>query len=91
MKCEVQFQYKHPTENRPENITQDAQLMHTDGAALPLPSAGDSVSYMFEGTPRDFKVVSRHFIYMTPDTCLVNIVVTDISHDEMDARFNDEG
>jgi hypothetical protein len=56
------------------------------GEAIPIADVGDSVSYEVNGVLRAFKVVSRHFSYYN-GWCAVNIVVSDLAHNDMEARF----
>lgn len=65
---------------------QDEAITFEKGEFIPIPTVGDSVSYMYGGKLEEFKVVSRHFVYMN-DWCAVTIVVTDISDDEMASRL----
>src|SRR5437879_5516995 len=85
MKYKVEFQYKEPNGRRPEHAVQDESIK-LQGEFVPIPNVGDSVDYLYGGKERYCKVVSRHFSYLQ-DWCVVNIVVTDISDDEMEARI----
>lgn len=86
MKFKIEFQYKPAGSSRPEDAVQDNELIFKMGEFIPIPNVGDSVMYKYGGSEKDFKVVSRHFWYL--DTWAgVNIVVTDISDDEMATRL----
>lgn len=89
MKYTVQFQYKDPESARPEDCSQDEEneIVIEDGSFTPLPNVGDSVSYKYGGRVKAFMVLSRHFDYQSPNWCIINIVVTDISDDEINARI----
>ena len=85
MKYKVEFQYKEPNARRPEDVVQDEPIK-LEGEFVPIPDVGDSVNYLYGGEERDFKVVTRHFSYLK-NWCVVNIVVTDLSVEESDARL----
>ena len=85
MKYKVEFQYKEPNARRPEDAVQDEPIK-LEGEFVPIPDVGDSVNYLYGGEERDFKVVTRHFSYLK-NWCVVNIVVTDLSVEESDARL----
>jgi hypothetical protein len=82
----VEFQYKAPGSSRPEDVIQDEEIKFDTGQFLPLPNVGDSVAYNYGGQHRAFKVISRHFAYLS-NWCIVTIIVTDISDEEMASRL----
>lgn len=86
MKYKIEFQYKAPGSSRPEDAVQDEEIKFDGGQFIPIPSIGDSVAYNSGGQHTAFKVISRHFAYLS-DWCAVTIVVTDISNDEMASRL----
>lgn len=90
MTYKISFQYKPPGQLMPYDTSQDQELVFKDGKFIPLPDIGDSVSYSFDNERKPFKVLSRHFSYLSDpggeELCLINIVVTDISQEEMAAR-----
>lgn len=88
MKYKIEFQYIPPKSTRPNDEAQDEELLFEQGEFIPIPDVGDSVSYLYGGKMTAFKVVSRHFSYIG-DLCCVNIVVTDISGEEMAARLKE--
>jgi len=96
----VQFQYMPSDRPRPFDYIQEEPLRFevpygTPIATIPIPAVGDTVGVSLEtsGTPRDYKVLSRHFDYLHhPEVGLeitVNIVVTDVSDDEMLSRLKE--
>lgn len=88
MKYKIEFQQKHPGDARPEDVVQDDPYISEDGESLPIPDVGDSVSLEYGGKPQAFKVLTRHFSYCG-DFCAVNIVVAEISPDEMASRLKE--
>ncbi|MED0756898.1 hypothetical protein P4S93_09170 [Aneurinibacillus thermoaerophilus] len=78
-----EFQYKHPEALRPEDGTIHEIVIRAErGEYIPCPVPGDSVDFGDVA----YKVLTRHFSYLK-DFCCVNIVVTDLTEDEMDARL----
>jgi hypothetical protein len=56
---------------------------------VPIPNVGDSVILKLSGDQnKSYKVLTRNFAYLA-GWCMVNIVVTDISSDEMAARLKE--
>lgn len=88
MKYKIEFQYKEAARNRPEDVVQDEEIIFEKGETVPIPNVGDSVSYKYGEETRAFKVLSRHFSYVM-GWCLVNIVVTDISSEDMQSRIKE--
>jgi hypothetical protein len=88
MKYKVEFQYKSPDSSRPYDEVQDEEILFEHGEAIPIPNIGDSVTYLEGGNTVAYKVLSRHFSYLN-NWCVVNIVVTDISSDEMASRLKE--
>ncbi len=88
MKYKIEFQYKSPDRSRPYDEVQDEEIIFEEGEAIPIPDVGDSVSCLYGEEPKAFKVLSRHFSYLQ-DWCIVNIVVTDISDEEMASRIKE--
>jgi hypothetical protein len=88
MNYKIEFQYKAVGDARPEDAVQDEEILFEGGEAIPVPNVGDSVSYKYSGTQRAFKVISRHFSYLS-NWCVVNIVVTDMPSEEMAARLKE--
>ncbi len=86
MKYKIEFQYKARGSSRPEDVVQDEAIGFEQGEFVPIPDVGDSVEYKYGGKEEAFKVVSRHFTYVN-NWCVVNIVVMDISDDEMASRL----
>ena len=90
MKFGIQFQYKGPNDTRPEDCGQDDVIGVGNGEFLAVPNVGDTVCYKYGGDTVARKVVSRHFSYYPElGLCNVNIVVTDISSQEMQARLRE--
>ncbi|MEJ7862393.1 MAG: hypothetical protein WKF90_12250 [Pyrinomonadaceae bacterium] len=88
MKYKVEFQYKEAGRSRPEDVVQDEEFIFENGESIPIPNVGDSVSYRYNEKISVFKVESRHFSYLS-GWCVVNVVVTDISSEEVQARLNE--
>jgi hypothetical protein len=88
MKYKVEYQYKSPNGARPYDEIQDEEIIFENGEFTPIPSVGDSVSYLHGDKMMAYKVLSRHFAYVT-GWCMVNIVVTDISGEDMSARLKE--
>jgi len=86
VKYKIEFQYKAPDSSRPEDVVQDEEIKFDGGEFIPIPDVGDSVAYNYGSELREFKVISRHFVYML-NWCAVTIVVTDISDEEMASRL----
>jgi hypothetical protein len=89
MVYKIKFQYKPQGQFMPYDTSQDQELVFKNGEFIPIPDIGDSVSYSFDNERKPFKVLSRHFSYRSDpggESCLINIVVTDISLEEMAAR-----
>lgn len=86
MNYKIEFQYKDPESSRPNDYVQDEEILFKNGESIPIPNVGDSVSYLHGEQMTAFKVISRHFSYLN-DWCVVNIVVTDISDEEMASRL----
>ena len=93
MVYKIRFQYKPQGQLTPYDTSQDQELIFKNGEFVPIPYIGDSVSYSFDNERKPFKVLSRHFSYLSDisepgggELCLINIVVTDISQEEMAAR-----
>ena len=87
MNYSIDFQYLAEGESRPTNHSRDEEIHIEDGAFVPIPNVGDSVSCMFGGESKVFKVKSRHFSYFSGH-CAVNIVLEDISDKEINERLN---
>lgn len=85
MKYKIEFQYRKPGSARPYDYVQEERIASEEGDYIPIPDAGDSVILRLEGDNKAYKVLTRNFSYMS-GWCMVNIVVTDISDDEMAAR-----
>ena len=88
MKYSVCFQYLSAGDTRPRDYCQDEDITFDDGSYIPLPSVGDSVSYMEDGKSVARKVLMRHFGYFIGH-CAVNIVVTDMPPGEMPTRLKE--
>ena len=88
MKYKFEFQYKSPSGSRPYDEVQDDELVFEGGEFIPIPDVGDSVSYLHGEKMMAYKVISRHFAYVS-GWCMVNIVVTDISGEEMSSRLKE--
>ena len=88
MRYKIEFQYKGSDSSRPEDVVQDEEIFFEKGEFVPIPDVGDSVSYLYGEKVEAFKVISRHFSYQNK-WCIVNIVVTDITSDEMAARLKE--
>lgn len=88
MKYKIEYQFTSPDSLRPYDEVQDEEIVFENGQFIPIPSVGDSVSYLHGEKMMAYRVVSRHFAYVT-GWCMVNIVVTDISGDEMSARLKE--
>ena len=90
MEYQITFQYKPPDRPRPddESASDFPMPRFKQGEFMPIPAPGDSVVLLYEPNgQKSFKVLTRHFDYATEGYCVVNIVVTDISDDEMAARL----
>lgn len=94
----VLFQYKGPASSRPLDQTQEEDFnfeipCNVPPPALFIPDVGDAVilTSLTSGEGRAaYKVLSRTFSYQESPLGLyvyVNIVVTDIDDDEMNARL----
>lgn len=87
MKYTLRFQYRHPDQERPDEDTiQYEEKVLKNGEMPLLPAVGDSVEFLNQGLLG--KVEFRHFRYLE-DLCSINIVVTDISPDEMAWRIKE--
>ena len=84
----IEFQYKAPSNERPEDCVQDEVILFEKGESIPIPNVGDSVSYLYGGKTKVFKALTRHFSYLG-NVCVVNIVVSDIASKEINARLKD--
>jgi hypothetical protein len=85
----IEFQYLRPGHSRPDDYVQEQQIGSEDGSYIPIPDVGDSVILRLEGGHnKAYKVLTRNFAYSS-GLCMVNIVVTDISADEMAARLKE--
>ena len=90
MKYTIQFQYKDKNDLRPGDYAlNDEEIYEEEGKNIPIPNVGDSVCLTSGGKPKTYKVLTRHFSYLEPNFCGINIVVTDISEDEMRARLKE--
>lgn len=67
------FQYKDHG-RFPEERPQDESIVLEAGEAVVIPAVGDRDTYLYDGLPTDFEVLSRHFNY-SGNTCTVNIEV----------------
>jgi len=94
----VNFQYKPEGHSRPLDYIQEEPLRYEIPyggpiSTIPIPSVGDTVwvSLKEEGGQEAYKVLTRHFDYTYHEQVgleiSVNIVVTDVSDDEMAARL----
>ncbi len=88
MRYKVEFQHKSEGHTRPGDEVQDEQILFEDGEFIPIPDVGDSVSLEWGDHVRAFKVLTRHFSYLS-GWCVVNIVVSDLPDSEMDARLKE--
>lgn len=86
MPWKIEFQYKPPSRERPLDGIQQTRLEFPTGQFFPIPAVGDTVYIDVNDQPADYKVVTRHFSYLG-EWCVINIVVTDVSHGEMSARL----
>jgi len=85
----IQFQYKGEGDLRPMDYAlNDEEILAPDGKTVPIPNVGDSVTLTSGGTPKSYKVVTRHFGY-AGNHCYINIVVTDISDKDRAARLKE--
>ena len=86
----MQFQYRRAGAASPEDgAHNDEEIKFEGGKFFPPPSVGDTVSYKSAGGRVARKVISRHFSYSSEDICSVNIVVSDVSDDEMRGRLKE--
>jgi hypothetical protein len=85
-KFKIEFQYRPPDRSRPLDYVQDDELKFDQDAFIPIPDVGDTVAYESGGRTFLGKVLTRHFSYVL-GWCVVNIVVGDVSSDEMAARI----
>jgi hypothetical protein len=83
MKYSLQYQYKGPDDERPEDYGQQNELALKEGEPLVVPNVGDSVTLMLTRPNKldAYKVVSRLFSYDS-GWCHINIVVTDLDDGE---------
>lgn len=89
MDYKYEFQYKAPDRQRPyDEIIHEEEFSSSSGEFIPLPNVGDSVYFDSDQEHKAYKVLTRHFSYVGT-WCCVNIVVTDISSDEMAARLKE--
>jgi hypothetical protein len=88
MKWKIEFQYIAPGNERPHDEVQEDQLLF-EGTFCPLPNVGDTVDYKEGDKIVARKVLTRHFAFSYPDFVCVNIVVTDVSMDEMGERLKE--
>ncbi len=72
------FEFKEPG-RVPEERAQDEPIVLGNGEAVVIPSVGDHVTYLYDGLPTEFKVVSRRFAY-GGGNCTVNIGVAEPVH-----------
>jgi hypothetical protein len=99
MKISIQFQYLPPGSARPIDASDsDKRIENHDenhpGEYLPIPDVGDTVSYVSNDVPVTRKVLTRHFGYTSGDIfdydgMYVNIVVGDVSKEEMTKRLKE--
>ena len=87
MKYSLQYQYKAPDDQRPQDYVQQDVLTLNAGDAVVIPNVGDSVTLMLTRPNKVdcYKVVSRDFSYVG-DWCSINIVVTDLDINDSLAR-----
>ena len=87
MRYSLTYQYIGPGDARPEDYQQQDDLTINPGEPFVIPNVGDGVTLMLTkaDTVGAYKVVSRLFSY-AGDWCGINIVVTDMTEDEM-GRF----
>ena len=90
MKYSLQYQYKGPGDQRPQDYGQQDDLTISPGDPVIIPNVGDSLTLMLarENKVDAYKVVSRHFSY-SGDYCCINIVVTDLDMKECAARIKE--
>lgn len=88
MKYSVQFQYKGENDHRPQDYALNDEIFLTEGQFTPLPNVGDSIFIPSSEEKGMYKVLTRHFIY-DGDICAVNIVVTDLSVEELSTRIKE--
>ena len=89
MKYKIEFQYRKTGSARPDDYVQEEGIASEEGDYIPIPDVGDSVILRLEGDGnKAYKVLTRNFSYMS-GWCMVNIVVTDISDNEMAARLKE--
>jgi hypothetical protein len=95
MKFTITFQYRAPESPRPYDEEQEDRIKFEGSDTALIPNVGDAVIYKCGDENRAFKVESRTFSYMAIHSqgevnyCNVNIVVTDISDDEIAARLKE--
>ena len=78
MKYSLQYQYKGPDDERPQDYGQQNKLTIKEGEPFVVPNVGDSVTLMLSRPHKldAYKVISRLFSY-SDGWCHINIVVTD--------------
>jgi hypothetical protein len=84
----IEFQIKPNDSTRPLDHAQDDEILVDDGAYFPVPVVGDTITATFRNKPGHFKVLSRHFSYAS-EQCLINIVVSPVSDEEMAGRLKE--
>ena len=85
MQVTVSFQRLFPGSKRPEDCQQDDVLEWEDTDSIPLPLPEDSVTLRYGGEMTAYKVLTRHFSYVS-GVLAVNIVVESLSADEYGRR-----
>jgi hypothetical protein len=91
----ITYQYLPKDSLRPLDFVQEQELTFEAPfgesiAALPIPAVGDSVVIRLTDEASVFKVITRHFTYLTSDVGMslnVNIVVTELDDHEYLARI----
>jgi len=83
MKYSLQYQYKGPEDDRPQDYGQQDRLTIKEGEPFVVPNVGDGVTLMLTKPNKigAYKVVSRLFSY-SDGWCQINIVVTDLEDGE---------
>jgi hypothetical protein len=88
MEYVVEFQVQQEHDGRPEDCSQDEQLVVGDPTWVPAP--GDTIDLKYGGKPCFFTVVSRHFHYSGESEIFhVNVVVRHTPLEERMKRISE--
>lgn len=86
MRHKIEIQYKPENSSRPLDYVQEAII---EAEWLAVPNVGDTIDYSEDGKIIARKVLTRHFSFSAPNFIHINLVVTDVSKEEMGARVKE--